>query len=103
MLTTVDVRDLYARCGGGFVEGVNAVGERWAVQVAADHPVHTWDLARALGTEATLDENAVTAVLDWFDGVETLYRAAGVIGPRVDVAPGAGPQAQLLGRFGRQP
>jgi uncharacterized protein (TIGR03086 family) len=190
VLTTVDVRDLYARCSGGFVERVNAVGERWAdpsplpgwdvralvnhlvneerwmpllfggatiddvgdrldgdllgddpvatvdeaaaralgdvraegalegtvqlsfgarpgreyaVQVAADHLVHTWDLARALGTEATLDEDAVTAVLDWFDGVETRYREAGVIGPRVDVASGAGPQAQLLGRFGRQP
>jgi uncharacterized protein (TIGR03086 family) len=190
VLTTVDVRDLYARCSAGFVERVSAVGDRWAdptplpgwtvrdlvnhlvneerwtpllfggatiddvgnrldgdllgadpittvdeaaaaalvavraegalegtvqlsfgahpgreyaMQVAADHLVHTWDLARALGAEATLDEDAVTVVLDWFDGVEPLYREAGVIGSRVDVAPDAGPQAQMLGRFGRQP
>jgi uncharacterized protein (TIGR03086 family) len=190
VLTTVDVRDLYARCSAGFVERVGEVGDRWAdptplpgwdvralvnhlvneerwtpllfggatiddvgdrldgdllgadppatvgeaaaaalvavraegavegtvhlsfgahpgreyaMQLAADHLVHTWDLARALGAEVTLDEDAVAAVLHWFDGPEALYREAGVIGPRIDVAADAGPQAQLLGRFGRQP
>ena len=71
------------------------------MQLAADHLVHSFDLARAVGAGETLDPDAVTAVLDWFDGTEALYREMGVIGPRVEVPAGAGPQAQLLGRFGR--
>ena len=61
------------------------------------------DLARALHGDETLDPDVVAAVLDWFGDTETLYREIGVIGPRVDVPAAAGPQAQLLGRFGRRP
>ena len=43
----------------------------------------------------------MAAVLGWVPGTENLYRERGVIGPRVDVPAGAGPQAELLGRFGR--
>lgn len=92
----------------GAVEGVvhlsfgDHPGAEYAMQLAADHLVHTWDLARALGTDDALDPDAVTAVLGWFNGTESLYREMGVIGPRVDVPAGAGPQAELLGRFGRQ-
>jgi uncharacterized protein (TIGR03086 family) len=190
MLTTVDVREIYARCSAGFTERVHAVDGRWdaptplpgwdvrelvhhlvheerwtpplfagatieevggrldgdllgddpvaahddaaaaalaavraegavegtvhlsfgdhpgreyAMQLAADHLVHTWDLARALGTDETLDPEAVAAVLDWFGATEELYREMGVIGPRVEVPAGASPQAELLGRFGRTP
>ncbi len=35
--------------------------------------------------------------------VPELYHRIGVIGPRVEVPAGAGPQAALLGRFGRRP
>jgi uncharacterized protein (TIGR03086 family) len=190
MLTTVDVREIYARCSAGFTARVHAVDGRWsaptplpgwdvrelvnhlvneerwtppllggatiaevgdrfdgdllgtdpvaahedaaaaalaavradgavegtvhlsfgdhpareyALQLAADHLVHTWDLARALGADDTLDPDAVAAVLDWFGDTETIYRDMGVIGPRVAVPAGAGPQAELLGRFGRTP
>lgn len=78
-------------------------GREYAMQLAADHLVHTWDLARALQTDEALDPDAVVAVLEWFNGTESLYREMGVIGPRIDVAVGAGPQAELLGRFGRRP
>lgn len=75
----------------------------YVMQLAADHLVHTWDLARALGRDATLDAAAVAAVLDWFGRTEDLYREMGVIGPRVEVPAGAGAQDVLLGRFGRTP
>lgn len=78
-------------------------GREYAMQLAADHLVHTHDLARAIGADETLDPAAVAAVLQWFNGTEALYREMGVIGPRVAVPAGAGPQAELLGRFGRQP
>ncbi|MDT7708452.1 MAG: hypothetical protein QOG20_4059 [Pseudonocardiales bacterium] len=76
-------------------------GREYAMQLAADHLVHTWDLARALGADETLDAPTVAAVLDWFGDTESLYREMGVIGPRVEVPATAGPQAHLLGRFGR--
>jgi len=78
-------------------------GHEYVMQLAADHLVHTWDLARALGVDETLDPAASTAVRDWFADHEPAYRQAGLIGPRVDPAPGSGPGAELLGMFGRTP
>ena len=70
-------------------------------QLAADHLVHAWDLARALGEDDTLDAGAVEAVREWFGSMEDAYRGAGVIGDRVPVDPGADPQTVLLAMFGR--
>lgn len=78
-------------------------GREYAMQLAADHLVHTVDLARALHADERLDPDVVDAVLDWFGHTEETYRQLGVIGPRVPVPAGAGAQAELLGRFGRTP
>lgn len=78
----------------------DARAPEYVMQLAADHLVHTWDLARALGADETLDAAAVDAVLGWFAGTEDAYRAAGLIGPRAAQV-GDTPQAQLLARFGR--
>lgn len=73
----------------------------YVLQLSADHLVHAWDLARALGADDTLDAEVVAALLGWYvDETEALYHRIGVIGPRVEV-PGGGAQAELLGRFGR--
>jgi TIGR03086 family protein len=78
-------------------------GSEYAMQLAADHLVHAIDLARALGADETLDAEAVAAVREWFGPMEPVYRDIGVIGPRVEVPAGAGPQAELLGMMGRTP
>jgi uncharacterized protein (TIGR03086 family) len=70
-------------------------------QMAADSLVHAWDLAVAIGADDHLDKDLVADLATWFDGVEELYRAAGVIGPRVDVPQTADAQTALLARFGR--
>jgi uncharacterized protein (TIGR03086 family) len=75
----------------------------YAVQLAADHQVHAVDLARALGTDDTVDPAAAAAVRERLAGMEDSYREMGVIGPRVDVPAGAGAQAELLGMMGRTP
>jgi uncharacterized protein (TIGR03086 family) len=77
-------------------------GAEYARQLAADHLVHAWDLARALGVDDQLDPDAVHTVLDWFGTTEDLYREIGVIGPRVPIPADADAQTQLLARFGRQ-
>jgi uncharacterized protein (TIGR03086 family) len=70
-------------------------------QLNADHLVHGWDLAQAIGADDRLDPDLVAACAAWFDTVEDLYRQAGAIGPSPAVAPDADAQTKLLARFGR--
>lgn len=71
-------------------------------QLTADALVHAWDLAHATGEAEVVCGEVVGPVAEWFDGAEELYRAAGVIGPRIEVD-SPDPFAVLLGRFGRDP
>jgi uncharacterized protein (TIGR03086 family) len=75
----------------------------YAMQLFADHVVHGWDLAVAIGADPALDPECVRAVAGWFAEREDGYRAAGAIGPRADVSPGASEQDRLLAAFGRSP
>ncbi len=77
-----------------------AAGE-YMRQLFADHLIHTWDLAHAIGADEALDPVLVAVCTSWFDDCEAVYRAAGVIGDVVDVAADADPQTRLLARFGR--
>jgi uncharacterized protein (TIGR03086 family) len=72
-------------------------------QLLADHLVHAWDLAVAIGADPRLDPAAVELCAGWFAGREDMYRVGGVIGPRVPVPDGASTQDRLLGAFGRDP
>lgn len=76
--------------------------EEYVAQLAADHLVHGWDLAVATGGDTALDGDVVEAVAAWFSEREEMYREGGVIGPRVEQAPGDA-QSQLLAHFGRDP
>ncbi|HEX2805210.1 MAG TPA: TIGR03086 family metal-binding protein [Kineosporiaceae bacterium] len=76
-------------------------GSEYAMQLFADHLVHAWDLAIALGTDLRLDSDLVEACLEWFADVEDAYRSAGAIGPRIQLPPGADRQTTLLAAFGR--
>ena len=49
----------------------------YARQLAADHLVHAWDLARALGVDDTLDPEAVHAVAEWFEPTEDALARGG--------------------------
>lgn len=73
----------------------------YVAQLAADHLIHGWDLAAATGGDVGLDADLVQAVATWFAEREDAYRAAGIIGARVDVQGDA--QSELLARFGRDP
>lgn len=75
--------------------------EEYVNQLAADHLVHGWDLAVAIGGDTQLDPELVAAVASWFKDREELYRGGGAIGPRVEGFSSAGDS--LLGAFGRDP
>ncbi|HEX5543754.1 MAG TPA: TIGR03086 family metal-binding protein [Micromonospora sp.] len=72
-------------------------------QLLADHLVHGWDLAVAVGAEPRLDSEAVHECAIWFTQAERMYRDAGLIGPRFDVPGEASEQDRLLAAFGRDP
>src|SRR5262245_27081572 len=75
--------------------------EEYAYQLAADHIIHGWDLAAAIGADRHIDPELVSALAPWFAEREELYRAAGVIGDRPsDPAATDDPQARLRVAFG---
>ena len=76
-------------------------GEEYVWQLFADHLIHGWDLARAIGADDHLDPDLVDACATWFAGKEDTYRAAGAIGSRPSLPAHPGQQAILLAAFGR--
>lgn len=60
-------------------------------QLTADHLIHAWDLTVASGQDRTLDADLVAAVSAWYRERESLYRSAGMVGPRPSSTPGGSP------------
>jgi uncharacterized protein (TIGR03086 family) len=69
----------------------------------ADVFMHTWDLARATGQDATLDPQRCDVMLEGMRPLDEVLRASGQYGPRVPVPDDADPQTQLLAFIGRDP
>ena len=73
--------------------------EEYAWQVLADHVVHTWDLAVAIGAQRELEPRLVEVTTGWWEAWEDAYRGAGAVGPAValpDVRVTAGPAGGVV-------
>jgi uncharacterized protein (TIGR03086 family) len=85
------------------------LGFEWPVGQAVagtfmDVLLHTWDLARATGQDDRLDPALVEVCCQMFlPAMPEQGRAAGLVGPPVDVAADADAQDRLLGAMGRRP
>ena len=77
-------------------------GSEYTLQLFADHLIHAWDLARAIGADERLDAGLVASCANWFEAVEDAYRGAGAIAARPPVPGHADAQTVLLARFGRR-
>jgi uncharacterized protein (TIGR03086 family) len=75
--------------------------EEYVRQLAADHLVHGWDLAVAIGGTSRLDADLVAGVAAWFADREEIYRSVGAVGPRTGSFDD--PQDDLIAGFGRDP
>lgn len=72
--------------------------------VTADLLVHSWDLARSIGADATLPEAAVESTLMGLQRMpEEMLRSDRMFGPAVEVADDASAQDRLIGFVGRTP
>jgi uncharacterized protein (TIGR03086 family) len=65
--------------------------------------MHTWDLARATGTDDRLDPEECATLLAGMEQMEDVIRASGQYGVRVPVPEDADAQTRLLGFIGRDP
>jgi len=67
----------------------------------SDVTIHAWDLARATGSDETLDEELVAAVWELFAPQEETLRASGLFAAPVPVGEDAPLQTRLLAVTGR--
>ena len=88
---------------------ISPLGFEWPVAQAVagtfmDVLIHTWDLARATGQDDKLDPDLVDACTAMFlPEMPERGRAAGIIGPAVEVGDDATAQDRLLAAMGRHP
>jgi uncharacterized protein (TIGR03086 family) len=75
--------------------------ENYCDQLTLDLVIHSWDLAKGAGLDATLPSDLVT----WSDGfvrsMLEMLRGSGLFGQDLAVPAGADAQTQLLGLLGR--
>jgi uncharacterized protein (TIGR03086 family) len=71
--------------------------------LATDVLVHTWDLARAVGGDERIDEEAAAQALKGLQPMDAMIRQPGVFGEKVEAPEGADAQTQLLCFLGRRP
>jgi uncharacterized protein (TIGR03086 family) len=74
--------------------------EEYVRQLAADHLIHAWDLAKATGQDTKMEPDLVDDVAAWFAPNEDMVRAAGVIAAHQDLS--GDPQTDLLSGYGRR-
>lgn len=70
--------------------------------LVGDTLIHTWDLARATNQDEKLDPQAVTATMELLRPLDQSIRGEGMFGPRIESAPDADEQTQLLNFCGRE-
>src|SRR4051794_15806743 len=78
-------------------------GADYLGQLTADHVIHAWDLAHAIGAEERLPADLVEFVHAFMAPQVDAWRSAGVFAEPVAVPPDTDLQSQLLALTGRTP
>lgn len=74
-----------------------------AEALPVDVLIHTWDLARAIGGDDQLDQEAVVHVYEQIKPLDDALRQPWAFGPKVTPPPGADVQTEFLCFVGRRP
>ena len=82
--------------------GKMPVGEIIGRFVTMDLLVHTWDLARTVGADESLDEGSVQRAYEAMKPMDAMIRRPGVFGPKLEPPQGADLQTEFLYFLGRQ-
>lgn len=70
-------------------------------ELFSDHVIHSWDLARGIGADETIDAELVDILYDLSAPMEDRLKASGVFGGKVEPPEDADTQTKLLAVFGR--
>jgi uncharacterized protein (TIGR03086 family) len=70
--------------------------------VANDVLVHTWDLARSVGGDERLDQDAVAGAYSGLKPLDAMIRRPGIFGDKAEAPAGADLQTEFLSFLGRQ-
>ncbi|MGA3538490.1 TIGR03086 family metal-binding protein [Micromonosporaceae bacterium DT194] len=97
-VSSADVLDRTVRGPAGEIPA-----EEYLHQMLAEHLIHGWDLAVAIGVDPGLDPAVVHECADWFTSRVANYQAGQLIRTGIDVPAGADEQDRLLAAFGRDP
>jgi uncharacterized protein (TIGR03086 family) len=81
--------------------GEKATGE-YCWEMTTDALIHSWDLARGIGADETLDAELVELVYEQILPVADHLHETGMFAPPVPVADNASLQTRLLALFGRR-
>lgn len=76
--------------------------ETYITEVAVDHAVHAWDLARAIGIDEQIDLDLVEFAKRELEPKITQWREAGVFGDEIEVPEDADVLTRLLAMTGRK-
>ena len=82
--------------------GKMSAGEIIGRFVTMDLLVHTWDLARTVGADESLDEESVRNAYETLKPMDAMIRRPNVFGPKLDPPPGADLQTEFLYFLGRR-
>lgn len=82
-------------------DGPTPLGRFLAVYLEVDTLLHTWDIARAVGADESLDEELCRRCYERFLPVDEAMRRTGAFGPKLDYADDDPIQRKTLRFFGR--
>lgn len=82
--------------------GMMSAGRIIGQFVTMDLLVHTWDLARAVGADESLDGPSVEAAYEALKPLDAMIRQPKVFGPKLEPPPGADLQTEFLYFLGRR-
>lgn len=99
LLSAVTTADLSQQVPSPFgpMPAEQAIGRLMCTDVL----VHTWDLARAVGGEEQLDQEAVASAYSGLKPLDAMLRQPGVFGPKIEAPAGADLQTEFLNFLGR--
>jgi uncharacterized protein (TIGR03086 family) len=69
----------------------------------SDLLLHSWDLARATGSDERIDPDTAAVVLEFLKPNDEILRSTGTFGPAIEPPPGADAAVELLCFSGRRP
>lgn len=77
-------------------------GRHYAFELTNDLWIHGWDLARAIGADDRIDDDAAQALYAFYGPLEDGLKASGLFGPKVEPPDDADVQMKLLAVMGRR-